>query len=381
MLKAYKYELRPTKEQIQQMNQIFGNVRFVYNWALEKRTTAYQQTGKSPSSFQLMKQLTELKKEDGKEWLSLSPIHSLQKSILRLDASFQSFFSKKGKYPRFKGRKDFKQSFQIPDKNSIKVDFDGWTVNLPKLHSMSFNKDRKFNGEIRQATISKTSTGRHFISILVDDGGETPNKKEYNENNSIGIDVGIKDFAVLSDGTKIPNPKYLEKKLKLLRVEQRSLQRKQKEGKNRDKQKLVVAKLHEKVSNQRKDFLHKLSTAIAKQYVGVCVEELNIQGMMGNKKIARHIGQCGWFTFKTFLGYKLDWNGGSLIEIGKFEPSSKTCHKCGAINQELKLSDREWGCKNCNAHHDRDLNASLNIKFFGLRTQPFSVNGPVAVHC
>ena len=378
MLKAYRYELRPTEEQAQQMAQIFGNVRFVYNWALGVKTTEYQQTGKSPSCFELMRKLTQLKQEH--EWLSLAPVHSLQKSITRLDASFTSFFAKKSRYPRFKSRKDMKQSFQIPDKHSIGVDFDGWTVTIPKLHKVSFNRDRRFEGEVRQATVSRTATGRHYISILVEDGKQTPQKKTCTENNTVGIDVGLKDFAVVSDGTRIPNPKHLEHQLQRLRVEQRSLKRKTGE-KNREKQKMVVARIHEKIANQRRDFLHKLSTAIAKQHVGVCMEDLNVQGMMQNRRLARHIGQSGWYMFKSFLKYKLDWNGGSLLEIGRFEPSSKTCHKCGWIKRDLVLSDREWDCEKCGAHHDRDLNAALNIKLFGLRTQPFGVNRPVSACC
>ena len=371
MLKAYRYELRPTDDQTQRMNQIIGNVRFVYNWALETKTKEYQQTGQSPSCFELMRRLTELKKEH--DWLELAPIHSMQKAITRLDASFSSFFSKKGDYPKFKSRKDIKQSFQIPDKTHITVDFNTWVVKLPKLHKVSFNRDRMFEGEIRQATVSRTPTGRFFISILVEDGKDMPEKTSYSEKNSVGIDVGLKSFAVTSDGVVIEHPKHLEKSLKRLRVEQRRLQRKTKGGKNREKQRLIVARMHEKVANQRKDFLHKLSTAIAKQYVGVCVEDLNVKGMMKNHNLARHIGQSGWSEFKSFLKYKLEHNGGSLVEIGRFDPSSKTCHQCGIINQGLQLRDRTWICPSCNSIIDRDFNAALNIKLFGLRTHPFGV--------
>jgi putative transposase len=233
MLKYYRYELRPTEEQKVQMSQIFGNVRYVYNWALEIKTREYQQTGKSIGCFELMKRLTELKKE--KEWLSLSPVHSLQKAITRLDASFSSFFARKSKYPRFKSRRNFKESFQIPDKNHIKINFDNWAVKIPKVKWISFNRDRIFKGVIRQATVSKSATGRYFISILIEDGNIIPEKKEYNEKNSIGIDVGIKSFAVLSDGVVIQNPKYLEKSLKHLRRTQRVLARSQKNSKNSEK--------------------------------------------------------------------------------------------------------------------------------------------------
>jgi putative transposase len=374
MLKAYKYELRPTEEQKTQMSQIFGNVRYVYNWALGIKTTEYQQTGKSPGCFELMRRLTELKKQEDKEWLNNAPSQSLQKSITRLDASFTSFFAKKSKYPKFKSKRDFKESFQCPDNKSIEINFDNWTVRLPKLKWVSFNQDRTFKGKIRQATVSRTATGRHFVSILVEDGKAVPTRKKYNEKNSVGIDVGLKSFAVMSDGEVVANPRHLEKSLKHLHRTQRALARSVKDSKNREKKRLQVAKAHETVAYRRNDFLHKLSTSIAKRYIGVCVEDLNIQGMLRNRRLARHIGQAGWGAFKSMLKYKLERTGGTLIEIGRFEPSSKTCHCCGYVNHELTLSDRNWTCGKCHAKHDRDLNAAQNIKLFGLRTEPFVAN-------
>ena len=375
MLKSYRYELRPTEGQKTHLSQIFGSVRYVYNWALEIKTKEYQQTGKSSSCFELMRRLTELKKE--KEWLSLSPVHSLQKAITRLDASFSSFFAKKSKYPRFKSRRNSKESFQIPDKNHIEINFDNWTVKIPKVKWISFNRDRIFKEEIRQATVSRTASGRYFISILVEDGVAVPQKEKYHENNSVGIDVGIKSFAVLSDGEVIPNPKYLEKSLKHLRRTQRALARSQENSKNRERKRIAVAKAHETVSFRRNDFLHKLSTSIAKRYVGVCMEDLDIQGMLGSKRLARQISQAGWGAFKVMLKYKLERTGGTLIEIGRFEPSSKTCHTCGHIKSDLVLSDRKWVCDSCHSEHDRDLNAAQNIKLFGLRTEPFVANATI----
>ena len=361
------------------MSQIFGNVRYVYNWALGIKTTKYQQTGKSPSCFELMERLTQLKKDEDKEWLNVAPAQALQKAITRLDASFSSFFAKKSKYPRFKSRRDFKQSFQCPDPDAIAIDFEKWTVKIPKVKWVSFNRDRTFKGEIRQATVSRTATGRHFISILVEDGKAVPSRKKYNEKNSVGIDVGIKSFAVLSDGEVVANPKHLERSLKHLRRTQRALARSQKNSKNREKKRILVAKAHETVAYRRNDFLHKLSTSIAKKYVGVCVEDLNIQGMLENRNLARYISQSGWGAFKTMLKYKLERSGGTLIEIGRFKPSSKTCHICGHIKSDLSLANRRWTCASCHAEHDRDLNAAQNIKLFGLRTEPFVANTAIAV--
>jgi putative transposase len=384
MLKTFKYELLPTDLQKQQLAQIFGSCRFLYNLALETKIQSYQK-GKNVSCFDLIKQIPELKKECS--WLSVVPSQSLQASVSHLDNAFTNFFKGRAKFPNFK-KKTAKQSFHIPQ--GIKVNFDKWTVFLPKLKNVVVCRDRKFEGEIRNATVSKTPAGKYFACILVETGIGKPLKKPVSESTAVGIDVGLKHFATLSDGTdefpgrKIENPKYLFSSLKRLRVEQRKLDRKYKKGvktidgnaraeqsKNWHKQKLAVAKLHEKVSNQRKDFLHKTSTAIIKRYDNVCIENLNVAGMIQNKNLSRSIADVGWGMFETYLIYKADWQGKNILQIGRFEPSSKICSSCGTVNKELKLSDRTWQCSKCGINHDRDINASINIKTFGLRTQPF----------
>ena len=363
MLKAYKYELRPTTEQKRQLNQAIGSCRFIYNLALETKISAYQ-SGKNLSCFELMKQLPDLK--EGFEWLKETPSQSLQQAISNLDNSFTKFFKGCAKFPKFK-KKSGRGSFRIP--TEIKVDFENWNVTLPKYGKVDFNRDRIFNGLVRQATVSKTPTGRHFISILVDTIIKEPSSKPISESTTVGIDLGIKHFAVLSDGRKVENPRNTLILSKQLRIAQRSLGRKKKGSKHRERQTLVVSKLHEKITNRRKDFLHKLSNEITNQYDTVCLETLNISGMLQNKKLAKHISDASWSEFVRQLEYKSKWRGKNILKIGTFEPSSKMC-SCGKINNELKLSDRKWTCVHCNTTHDRDLLAANNIKKFGLRIPP-----------
>lgn len=363
MLRAYKYELRPTNEQKDQLNQAVGGCRFVYNLALETKITAYQ-SGKSYTCFDLIKQLTELKKD--LIWLNNLPAQSLQQAISNLDNAYTNFFKGRASFPKFK-KKGAGGSFRIPV--AIKVDFDNWAVKLPKYGNVSFNRDRKFQGIVKQATISKTATNRYFISILVDTEIKLPKLKPINEKTTVGIDLGIKYFAVLSDGKKIDNPKNLVKAQVKLRIAQRSLSRKVKGSKSRNRQKIIVASIYEKVTNKRKDFLHKLSAEITNQYDSIAIENLNITGMVKNHKLAKHISDASWGTFETYLKYKAGWTGKNILQIGRFEPSSKMC-SCGKVNNRLQLNDREWTCEYCNITHDRDLLAAQNIKTFGLRTPP-----------
>lgn len=363
MLKAFKYELMPTNDQKTQLSGAMGSCRFVYNLALETKNMAYQ-SGKNYTCFDLMKQLPELKQAN--VWLNDVPAQSLQQAISNLDNAFTNFFKGRASFPKFK-KKDGRQSFRIPI--AVKIDFENWNVTLPKYGKVSVNISRKFEGIVKQATVSKTPTNRYFVSMLVETGMNAPKLKPIEESTAVGIDLGIKHFAILSDGRKVKNPKNLIKAQSKLRIAQRSLARKQKGSNRRKKQKLVVAKIHEKVTNQRKDFQHKLSTEIVNQYDSICIENLNVAGMIKNRKLAKHIADASWSSFKAMLKYKAEWNGKNLLQIGRFEPSSKMC-SCGIINNELKLSNREWTCKSCSTTHDRDILAANNIKTFGLRTPP-----------
>jgi putative transposase len=228
---------------------------------------------------------------------------------------------------------------------------------------------KRFDGIMKTATMSMNNTGKFFISILVDDGEETPEKESFGYDSTIGLDVGIKDFVTMSDGTKTDNPKFLKSSIQRLKVLQRRVSRKKRGSKNRDKARQAVALQHETITNQRKDFLHKLTTKLVRENQAIAIETLNVAGMMKNHCLAQAISDVSWYEFFKQLEYKCERYGKTLLRIGQFEPSSKICSVCGSINRDLKLSDREWTCAGCGTLHDRDVNASINIKKFALQDQ------------
>lgn len=363
MLKAYKYELRPTKEQKTSINKTIGACRLVYNLALETKTTSHSK-GVTLTCYDLCKQLTDLKQ--GEKWLYEIPNHALQHSIHNLDSAYKNFFKGRSSFPSFKKKKSY-GSYRIPEK--IRIDFDNSLVFIPKLKWVSYNTTRRFDGKIRHATISRTATDRYYISIVVDTTDKHLDLKPITENTTVGIDLGIKHFATLSSGVKIDNPKNTLKFAKTLRREQRALSRKKVGSKRWHRQAKRVAKVHEKIKFKRLDFQHKLSTEITNQYDTICLENLNILGMVKNKSLSKHILDAGWGEFVRQLEYKSKWKGKNIIRIGRFEPSSKMC-LCGKINSKLTLKMRVWQCQYCNKIHDRDVLAAKNIKNFGLRIKP-----------
>lgn len=373
MLKAYKYALYPTKEQKALLEQYFGCVRFVYNLGLETKIASWTSAKVHLTCIDLNKQLKELK-DTNAPWLHDCVAQSLQMALRNLDNAYTGFFKGKG-FPKFK-KKNARQSIQFPQ--NVKID--ATQIHLPKLKWVNFAQHRTIGkGIIKTATVSKTSTGKYFVSILVDNQNELPKKKPINEETATGIDVGIKSFATLSDGISFENPKYLSQSLRLLRIEQRKLNRRFNKGatsqSNRyQKQRLIVAKIHEHIKNQRHDYLHKVSSKIIRSFDTICVEDLNIRGLMKNSNLSSAIGELGWYEFKMMLTYKAEWYGKNIIYIGQFYPSSKMCSRCGKINNDLKLIHRHWICSKCNTEHDRDQNAAINIKNFGLRAQPSTAN-------
>ncbi len=356
MLKAFKYRLMPTKDQSILLNKHIGASRFVYNLALETKQTAYVGYKVNLNCFDLIKQLPDLKKEC--EWLKEINSQSLQQPIRNLDNAFTRFFKGQGNFPNFK-KKSNGGSFNIPQNISLK---DGKLI-IPKFKKgINIVLHRPIKGEIRQATISKTPTGKYFVSILCETGEINKPKAKIKENTTVGIDLGIKTFLVTSDGECFDNPKFLRNTLSKLKYVQRKF------SKNKGKRtKNKLAKLHEKVANQRKDFLHKTSSKLISENQTICIEDLNIKGMLANHKLALSISDCGWSMFVDMLEYKAEWYGKNILKIGRFEPSSKLCSCCGNINKELQLKDREWTCSNCNTLLDRDVNASINIKNFALK--------------
>jgi putative transposase len=361
MIKSYKFRIYPNKQQINQINNTFGCCRWVYNWALAYKTSRYQQFKQNVSRFELSKMLTFFKTTEERNWLSKVNSQSLISELIHLESAFTKFFNKNGKYPRFK-KKNNKQSCEY--EQGIRVEFKNKKVKIPKFGLIKYRDNRVFTGKIKTCTVTRNCVNQYFISIMVDDGKELPGKKEIVESKSIGIDVGIRNFITVSDGTKINNPKYLDKQIKRLKYYHKQLSKKKLGGKNWIKKKLIVAKLHQKVSNSRHDFIHKITSNIIKNHDTIFVEDLNIEGMKkGNW--ARQVSDIAWGELFRQLTYKSDWYGNNLIKIGRFEPSSKMCG-CGVINRSLKLSDSEWKCQSCHTINDRDLLAARNIKNFGL---------------
>lgn len=365
MLKAYKYKLEPTTEQKVLIEKHIGSCRYIYNWALSLKVKSYEETGKSLSQFDINKRITSLKVEN--KWLGEVNSQSLQGMTRNLESAFTRFFREKKGFPNYKSKKNPVQSFPVPQHYS--VDFENNTVKLPKIGVVKAKLHRVFEGKLKTATISKSRTGKYYISILVDNGKELPAKETFSEITTIGVDVGIKDFAVLSTGEKIENPRYLKSSLKRLKVLQKRVSRKQKGSKNREKAKQRLAVLHDKITNQRNDFQNKLSFKLISENQAIALETLNVKGMVKNHHLAQAISDSAWSSFVTKLEYKAEWAGKTILRIGRFEPSSKLCSVCGYHNSELTLKDREWTCPDCKTKHDRDINAAINIKKFALIDQ------------
>lgn len=362
MLKAFKYRLYPNPGQSDLLNKHMGAVRFVYNLALETKTYAYSTRQVSLSRYDLQVQLKDLKSEC--TWLKEINSQSLQCALLNLDSAYSLFFKGVADFPTFK-KKHGKPSFQCPQ--NVTVDFKAGTIDLPKFKEpIKAVLHRPFTGTVKTVTVSRNPTGKYFASVLVETGESKPETKPVVRDRSVGIDLGIKTFATLSDDTEYANPKHLNQSIARLKVLQHRASRKKKGSNNRKKANQRVARLHEKVANQRKDFLHNVSDAITKQYDTIVLEDLAVSNMVKNHKLARSINDAGWSGFKSMIEYKADWRGKNVVTIGRFEPSSKLHNLCGYIHKDLILSDREWTCPNCGAVVLRDVNAAINILHFGL---------------
>ena len=362
ILRAYKYIIFPTKEQEVLLAKHFGCSRWIYNYALDKKVKAYQTTKESLSRFTIQKDLPQLKKAEETSWLKEVNSQSIQASLENLDKAFTKFFRDKKGFPKFKSKKDNRQSFSVPQ-NGI-VDFETNTISLPKFKKpIKCKLHRKFEGNSKTVTVSKTPTGKYFVSVLVEVSEYIPELKPIDENKAVGIDLGIKTFAVLSNGEEIQNPKHLRISLKRLKKQQRLVSKKVKGSNNRKKAVKKLAVLHEKVSNKRNDFLHKVTAKLVSEHDTLCLETLKASNMIKNHKLAQALSDISIGKFNEILEYKAKWNGVNILRIGQFQPSSRMC-TCGIINKELKLSDREWTCKSCGVTHERDELASNNIKKF-----------------
>ncbi|WP_395532414.1 IS200/IS605 family element RNA-guided endonuclease TnpB, partial [Enterococcus faecium] len=372
-LKAYKFRIYPTEEQETFFAKSFGCVRKVYNLMLDDRMKAYEETRRDSSKK--MSFPTPAKYKQDFPFLKEVDSLALANAQLNLDKAYKNFFRDKSVgFPRFKSKKNPVQSYTTNNQNGTIALIENKFVKIPKLKSLvKITLHRQPKGLIKSATISRHSSGKYYISLLCkEEVSELPKS-----NSSVGIDLGITDFAILSDGQKFDNNQFTSKMEKKLKREQRKLSRrallaKQKginlfEASNYQKQKCKVARLHEKVMNQRTDFLNKLSTEIIKNHDIICIEDLNTKGMLRNHKLAKSISDVSWSSFVTKLQYKADWYGREIIKIDKWFPSSQICSKCGHKDGKKPLDIREWTCLICHAHHDRDINASINILTEGLR--------------
>ena len=364
MLKAHKYRIYPNQTQQEQLAKSFGCVRFVYNLGLETKISAWTSAKTYYSHIDLANQMKELKDTEA-PFLKDCPSQALQASLRHLDIAYTNFFRGNG-FPKYKS-KHSRQSLSLPQ--GVRLSEDGKQIFIPRLKWVGIDMHREIKGEIKTVTVSKTVTNKYFVSILVDTKTELPNKMPITENSAVGIDLGIKDFAITSDGKKFENKDFLKSTQRQLRVAQRSLSRKHKGSNHYKEQKMVVALLHEKVRNQRQDYLHKVSKYLVDNYGTICLEDLSVKNMVKNHRLARAISDMGWSEFRSMLEYKAEWQGKNVLVIGRFEPSSKLCSCCGHLNKELKLNDREWTC-HCGIRHDRDVNAAMNVRNFGLRDQP-----------
>lgn len=357
--KTYKYRLYPSLQQEELLAKHFGCIRFVYNKFLALRQEQYRLTGKSDNYYTQSNLLTQLKKEQEYKWLKDVNAQSLQHSLRHLEIAYTRFFTGKGGYPKFK-KKNNRNSFTVPQFITLKDN----KLFIPKFkNGIKIKLHRELQGNILFATISKTPTNKYYVSITV--------KQEYNSKEptckEVGIDLGIKDLVITSNGEKFKNNKYLLKYEKELKKAQQHLSRK-KNGSNRyEKQRLKVALIHEKIANCRSDVLHKISHKLVMQNDVVYLEDLNVKDMLKNHKLAKSISDCSFYELTRQLEYKGDWDDTYIHKIFRFYPSSKTCNKCGYIKQDLTLSDREWVCPSCNTRHDRDINASINILLEGKR--------------
>ena len=357
--KAYKFRLLPTEEQKVLLSKTFGCTRFVYNCFLKEKQEHYLQNKKTLNYNNCSAALTKLKKQEEYKLLNDVAAQATQASLRNLENAYQNFFKKKSKFPKFKKRNGHNsflcaQDFKVfPDRIQV----------IKFKEGIRYIKHREIKGEVCSITISKTPTNKYYASVLCELPKEQPLPKT---GKSVGIDLGLKDFIVTSDGQKVANARFLKKYQKKLAIAQKHFSRKQKDSKRRERQRIKVAKIYEKITNSRNDLQHQVSSRLIKKYDLISLEDLNVKGMVKNHCLAKAISDVSWSSFVTKLKYKADWYGRDVVIIDRFYPSSKTCSNCLHIKEEMTLNDRSWICPKCNTEHDRDINASKNILSRGL---------------
>ncbi len=373
--KAFKYRIYPNSDQQAKLAVQFGCARFVYNHYRAVREGFYYDTGTGLNYNDCATDLSDILKVDY-PWLKEADSQTLQQALKDLDRAYANFFEGRADYPNFK-RKFDKQSIRYPQR----FKFNDSKIYLPKVGWVKVVRHRRLpegpRGTMKNCTVSKTKTGKYFVSIQCEIEHETPEQKQ----GSVGIDLGLKDFAAINDGSKtekIACPKHLRKAENLLKIRQRRLSRKRKGSNSRNKAKLVVAATHEKIANRRQDFHHQLSRAIVDNFGRIGLESLNVAGMVKNHNLAKSVSDAGWSQFVTFVEYKAAWAGSEVVRHDRWFASSKTCNDCGAVNKTLKLSDRTWVCQTCGVIHDRDENAAKNLRPSTVGTTGINADGDMS---
>lgn len=357
--KAYNFRLYPNKEDQVLLSKHFGSVRFIYNTMLKFKQFYYDKLGINLSNGELSYALTQLKKHEEYSWLNEVNSQTLQAVIKDLDKAFINFYKGRAGFPKFKSKKTYKFSFKVPQ--FVKLEDNRLFITKFK-GGIKVKQHREIIGTIKNATIKLNPSGKYYVSLLVEYDSQIPTKSKVEYNSAVGVDLGIKTYATLSNKLSYTYPMYLENNL----VKLKELQAKFSKSKSK-RVRLKIAKLYEKITNQRLDFIHKLTKELVTKYDSIAIEDLDIKGMLeGHSDLARRISDCSWFTFRQLLTYKSELYGCNLIVIPRFYPSSKSCSNCSYINDNLKLTDREWLCPSCGLTLDRDYNASLNILNKGL---------------
>ncbi|HOY24620.1 MAG TPA: IS200/IS605 family element RNA-guided endonuclease TnpB [Cellvibrio sp.] len=373
--RAYKFRFYPTDEQKEKLAQTFGCARFAYNYMLKARADAYYNEQKRIGYHETSALLTQLKKQDEYSWLNNVSSVPVQQALRHLQTAFGNFFAKRNKYPNFKSKFD-KQSAEY---TASAFKFENGVLTLAKMKEplpIKWSRTLPKAAKLTTVTVSKDCAGRYFVSLLCDDAVPAQAVSE----SKIGVDLGLTDFAVTSTGSKYQSPKSLRNNLDKLALLQKRLSKKKKGSSNRNKARLKVAKLHAKITDARKDFLHKLSTKLINENQVIAVESLAVSNMLKNRKLAKSISDAGWSEFLRQLEYKAKWYGRTLIGIDKWYPSSKRCNACGYMLSTLSLNTRTWVCPDCKTTHDRDVNAAKNILTAGLAGLAFGENvSPVCI--